>query len=213
MCSQHVVQPLPRFAINPIVAPPVGENNNCNSSVWSSPSFPNLYNVSHISHQTPPCLYRSGVAASQDLAETFPSFPVGVPLLPDVPGFQVLLTVSFHRNFGFPLGRFPSIFISKTARMFSEMSVSSLLLTCPNLYDVVSIYRMPSGSPTRKTMRCLSYTSRSSQSYLAVCSGSFRTASRMPRSSSCWSGTTARSRSGNTSSRSMVQGQQSLCHE
>ena len=40
-----------------------------------------------------------------------------------------LLTVSFHRNFGLPLGRFPSIFISATALMFS---VSPLLLTCPN---------------------------------------------------------------------------------
>ena len=42
--------------------------------------------------------------------------------------FRYLLTVSFHRNFGRPLGRFPSIFISATARMFS---VSPLLLTCP----------------------------------------------------------------------------------
>ena len=62
------------------------------------------------------------------LAETFPSFPVSGPFLPDVPGFQVL-TVSFYLHFGLPLGRFPSIFISTTARMFS---VSSLLLTCPN---------------------------------------------------------------------------------
>ena len=43
--------------------------------------------------------------------------------------FRSLLIVSFHRNFGRPLGRFPSIFISATARMFS---VSPLLFTCPN---------------------------------------------------------------------------------
>ena len=45
--------------------------------------------------------------------------------------FRFLLTVSFHRNFGLPLGRFLSIFISTTARMFS---VSSLLLTCAHVY-------------------------------------------------------------------------------
>ena len=43
--------------------------------------------------------------------------------------FRSRLTVYFHRNFGLPLGRFPSIFISTTARMFS---VSSLRLTCLN---------------------------------------------------------------------------------
>ena len=43
--------------------------------------------------------------------------------------FRSLLAVSFHLNFGLPLGRFRSIFISATARMFSG---SSLLLTCPN---------------------------------------------------------------------------------
>ena len=32
--------------------------------------------------------------------------------------FRSLLTISFHRNSGRPLGRFPSIFISATARMF-----------------------------------------------------------------------------------------------
>ena len=40
-----------------------------------------------------------------------------------------LWTVSFQSNFGLPLGRFPSIFILTTARMFS---VSSLQLKCPN---------------------------------------------------------------------------------
>ena len=53
-----------------------------------------------------------GVAS---LAATYPSFSVNGPFLPDVPGF--------------PLGRFPSILVSTTARMFS---VSPLLLTCPN---------------------------------------------------------------------------------
>ena len=46
-----------------------------------------------------------------------------------LPSFRSLLTVSFHLNCGLPLGRFPSIFISTTALMFS---VSSLLLTWPN---------------------------------------------------------------------------------
>ena len=40
-----------------------------------------------------------------------------------------LLTVSFHLNFGRPLGRFSSIFISTTALMFSILSP---LLTWPN---------------------------------------------------------------------------------
>ena len=39
---------------------------------------------------------------------------------------NVLLTVSFHCNFCLPLGRFPSIFISTTALLFS---ISPLLLT------------------------------------------------------------------------------------
>ena len=54
------------------------------------------------------------------LAETFPSFPLGGPFLPDVPGFRV------PSDSVFPLlhwpssnWRFPSIFFSTTARMFS----------------------------------------------------------------------------------------------
>ena len=44
--------------------------------------------------------------------------------------FRLLLTASFHRNFGLPLRRFTAIFISATARMFS---VSCLILKRPNL--------------------------------------------------------------------------------
>ena len=43
--------------------------------------------------------------------------------------FWSLLTVPFHCNFCLPLGRFPAIFISATARMFS---VSCLPSTFPN---------------------------------------------------------------------------------
>ena len=54
--------------------------------------------------------------------------------------FRSLLTVHFHRNFGFPLGQFPSIFMSTiTALMFS---VSSLLLMCSdhsNLLFLITI--------------------------------------------------------------------------
>ena len=63
------------------------------------------------------------------LEETFPSFSVSGPFILDVPGFQVPSDSIVPPNFGRPLGRFPTIFISATARMFS---VSSLLLTCPN---------------------------------------------------------------------------------
>ena len=63
------------------------------------------------------------------LAETFPSFSVSGPFLLDVPGFQVPSDSIVPLQFGLPLGRFHSIFISATARMFS---VSPLLLTCPN---------------------------------------------------------------------------------
>ena len=48
--------------------------------------------------------------------------------------FRSLLTVSFHLNFGLPLGRFPSIFISTTALMFS---VVSLLLAYPDHSNVL----------------------------------------------------------------------------
>ena len=65
----------------------------------------------------------------EGLAETIPSFPVSGPFLPDVPGFQVPSDSVFPPQLRFSLGRFPSAFISTTARMFS---VSSLLLTCPN---------------------------------------------------------------------------------
>ena len=54
-----------------------------------------------------------------------------------------LLTVSYHRNFGLPLGRFPSILIPATAQMFS---VSSLLLTCPNHSSLLSLITVAIGS-------------------------------------------------------------------
>ena len=57
------------------------------------------------------------------LAQTFPSFYLIFQ------AFSSFLTVSYHRNFSLPVGRFPSIFISATAQMFS---VSSVLLMCPN---------------------------------------------------------------------------------
>ena len=60
------------------------------------------------------------------LSETFPFLPGSGPFPPD---FPCPSTVSFHRNLGLPLGRFPSILMSATALMFS---VSSLHLTFPN---------------------------------------------------------------------------------
>ena len=45
--------------------------------------------------------------------------------------FMSVLTVSFHRNLGLPLGRFPSIFNSATALIFSVSSLL-LILTSPN---------------------------------------------------------------------------------
>ena len=53
--------------------------------------------------------------------------PIRSPLM--IQAFRSLLTVFFYRNFGLPLRRFLSMFISTTAWMYS---VSSLLLTCPN---------------------------------------------------------------------------------
>ena len=41
------------------------------------------------------------------------------PFRPDIPGFQVPFDSSFHRKIGFPLGRFPSVFILATALVFS----------------------------------------------------------------------------------------------
>ena len=63
------------------------------------------------------------------LAETFPSFSVSGPFLLDVPGFQIPSDSIVPPQLWSSLGRFPSIFNSATARMFS---VSPLLLMCPN---------------------------------------------------------------------------------
>ena len=78
------------------------------------------------------------------LAETFPSFSVSGPFLLDVPGF------------GRPLGRFPSIFISATALIFS---VSPLLLTCPNHSSLlrlinVAIVSILASSKISSFLRC-----------------------------------------------------------
>ena len=53
--------------------------------------------------------------------------------------FRSLLTVSFHLNFGLPLGRFPSIFNSTTARMFSVSSLLSMCLNHSNLLLLMTI--------------------------------------------------------------------------
>ena len=55
-----------------------------------------------------------------------------------------LLTVTVHRNFGLPLGRFPSIFISTSARMFSVSS--HLLLMCPNHSNLLLLITIAVGS-------------------------------------------------------------------
>ena len=75
--------------------------------------------------------------------ETFPPFSVSGPCPLMFQAFKSLLTVSFHINFGLPLGRFPSIFISATARMFS---VSSVLLTCPNYSNIRLIMTIAIGT-------------------------------------------------------------------
>ena len=62
--------------------------------------------------------------------------------------FRSLLTVSFHVNFGRPLGRFPSIFISTTALRFS---VSSLLLTWPNHSSLLLLITVAIGSTFAST--------------------------------------------------------------
>ena len=72
--------------------------------------------------QTFATVFLYGVAGH---ADTFPSFPVSGPFLPDVPGFQVppdTVPVSFHLNCGLPLGRFASIFILATADVFCIIS-------------------------------------------------------------------------------------------
>ena len=58
--------------------------------------------------------------------------------------FKSLLPVSFHHSFGLPLGRFPSIFISATARI---CSVSSLLLMCPNHSSLLRLLTVDTGPP------------------------------------------------------------------
>ena len=62
-----------------------------------------------------------------------------------------LLTVSFHRNFSLPLGRFHSIFISRTALMFS---VSYFLLTCPNHFNNLPLVTILASSRFYSFLRC-----------------------------------------------------------
>ena len=82
------------------------------------------------------------------LAETFPSFPVSGPFLPDVPGFKFPSDSVFYRSLDLPLGCLPShlhfhncsdvfcFFFSRT-RTISTFSFSRLLaeslvhLKCP----------------------------------------------------------------------------------
>ena len=93
------------------------------------------------------------------LAQTFPSLTVSGPFLPDAPRFHVppdRILPWFHLNFGLPLGRFPSIFISTTALIFS---VSSLLLTWPNhpsllLLITVAICSTFASSKISSFLRC-----------------------------------------------------------
>ena len=56
-------------------------------------------------------------------AETFPCFWSVAHSSLIFQSFRSLLTVSYHHNIGLPLGRFPSIFIFATARMFSVSSI------------------------------------------------------------------------------------------
>ena len=58
------------------------------------------------------------------------TFPISSRFLPGVPGFPIHSYSVLRSRPGSSLERFPSIFISTTALMFS---VSSLLFTCPNL--------------------------------------------------------------------------------
>ena len=77
------------------------------------------------------------------LAETFPSFPVSGPFLPDVPGFQVPSDSVLPPQLGYPSRALPFIFISTTARMFS---VLSLLLECPNHSSLLRLITIDIGS-------------------------------------------------------------------
>ena len=85
-------------------------------------------------------VFLCGVAG---LAETFPSFPVSGPFLPDVPGFQVPPDSIIAPQLRSSSKALPSIFTSTTARMFS---VSSLLLTCPNHSSLLRLITVAIGS-------------------------------------------------------------------
>ena len=67
----------------------------------------------------------AGVGKNTGHAETFPSFSVsGRPFFLSMmfQAFRLLLTVSFHRNFGIPLRRFPSIIFCNCSDVFSFVS-------------------------------------------------------------------------------------------
>ena len=63
------------------------------------------------------------------LAETFPSFPISGPFLPDVPGFQVPPDSIFPPQLRSSSRALPLHLHFDNSSLFS---VSSLLLTCPN---------------------------------------------------------------------------------
>ena len=108
--------------------------------------------ISHLSHLSPP----SPCAGQRVLHRLFHLSRSVAHSSMILHAFMSLLTVSFHLNFGLPLGRFPSIFISTTALMFS---VSSLLLTWPNhssllLLITVAICSTFASSKISSFLRC-----------------------------------------------------------
>ena len=91
------------------------------------PALPSsLLSLSDLSFSPFAAVFQCGVAG---LADTFPSFPVSGPFLPDVPRFQFPSHSIFPPQLWSSSRGFLSIVISKSAQMFS---VSYLLLTCPN---------------------------------------------------------------------------------
>ena len=86
------------------------------------------------------------------LADTFPSFSVSGPFPLMFQAFRSLLKLSVHFNFGLPLERSPSIFISTTDRM---LSVSSLLLTCPNHSNLLMTITIGSTLTSSKLSRTI----------------------------------------------------------
>ena len=107
----------------------------------------------HQTHLTNDQLYKFSLFVSPSARSLQRSFHFSLSVAHSFEASMSLLTVSLRLNLGLPLGRFPSIFISATARMFS---VSCLLYTCPKHSKLLLFMIFAIGCTNMSFLRCSS---------------------------------------------------------